>query len=336
MPWVVLAGGPEGSGVAAQQSWVLPAFGTAREYIHLLNPSMPKVLMYLYGEEPTGFSSTNSLQVTSTYSPNGAAGGLFGNAGDAFITTANGGIFNVGDHLLLHQTVHPTEAGKWELATVTSISGGQINLAQPLQNSYETNRGNTSYAQAVVAASFDTLDVLGGGEIRPPQGLDYSDQADFKGGIVYIRARQITVRSGGKIHANGTDPTKGQQVATALTDGAVMLAALITKEGASYCNAILTHSTEAALTVMVAEALMGVLPAVITIATTAGLAVAIERAKNLIIQKLLHSGWEFLGDELDGLLKMGGGVCGYNGNTPEVEAAVLSLSVPMSSLYKPR
>ena len=155
----VVGGGPEGSGVVSRVSnqWVLPAFGTAREYLHLLNPTTPKVLMYLYGEEPTGFSSTNSLQVTSNYSPNGAAGGLFGNAGDAFITTANGGIFNVGDHLLLHQTVHPTEAGKWELATVTSISGGQINLAQPLQNSYETNRGNTSYAQAVVAASLIPL-----------------------------------------------------------------------------------------------------------------------------------------------------------------------------------
>ncbi|MEE2786522.1 MAG: hypothetical protein VX589_04220, partial [Myxococcota bacterium] len=125
----VAGGGKEGSGTVSRISnqWVLPAFGTAREYIHLLNPSMPKVLMYLYGEEPTGFSSTNSLQVTSKYSPNGAAGGLFGNAGDAFITTANGGIFNVGDHLLLHQTVHPTEAGKWELGVVTSISGRQIN-----------------------------------------------------------------------------------------------------------------------------------------------------------------------------------------------------------------
>ena len=128
--------------------------------------------MYLYGEEPTGFSSTNSLQVTSNYSPNGAAGGLFGNAGDAFITTANGGIFNVGDHLLLRKLSIPPKRVNGS-SRPSPPSGGQINLAQPLQNSYETNRGNTSYAQAVVAASFDTLDVLGGGEIRPPQGLDY-------------------------------------------------------------------------------------------------------------------------------------------------------------------
>ena len=42
------------------------------------------------------------------------------------------------------------------------------------------------------------------------RGLITTDQADFKGGIVYIRARQITVRSGGKIHANGGDPSIGQ------------------------------------------------------------------------------------------------------------------------------
>ena len=235
----VVAGGPEGSGVVSRISnqWVLPAFGTAREYIHLLNPSMPKVLMYLYGEEPTGSAYSNSLQVTSTYSPNGSAGGLFGNAGEAFITTANAGIFNVGDHLLLHQTVHPTEAGKWELGVVTSITGGQVNLAQPLQNSYESNGNFTSYAQVVVAASFDTLDVLSGGEIRPPQGLDHDNAPDFKGGIVYLRARELIVRAGGKIHADGGDPSISAENQTYISGwGGYAGSDNAVDPGSSYCS----------------------------------------------------------------------------------------------------
>ena len=44
-------------------------YGSAIEYLHLLNPSPAKVLLHLYGGENTGFASSNNLIVSNTYTP---------------------------------------------------------------------------------------------------------------------------------------------------------------------------------------------------------------------------------------------------------------------------
>lgn len=194
----------EGAGTvrSVANQWGLPSYGTATEYVHLMNPTPPKVLMHLYGGENTGFASSNNLIVSNTYAPNSYSGGASGVAGDDTLTVLNAGAFNQGDHILIHQSAG-NDPGHWELNAVTAINGNSLKLAKPLESNYESATGNTAIrAQVVIAASYNTFEVVNGGVVHPGKDLDTGNANDYSGGIVYIRSRQLTVKAGGSIHAN--------------------------------------------------------------------------------------------------------------------------------------
>ena len=83
-----------------------------------------------------------------------------------------------------------------------------LQLVQPLGSSYVSDE--TAKAQVVVGASFGHIELVNGGTLKPsiPLAADGS-----KGGIVYVRANKITVRSGGEVTAAGMgyQPTHGAQ-----------------------------------------------------------------------------------------------------------------------------
>jgi hypothetical protein len=202
----------EGAGTvrAYTNQWGLPSYGTATDYVHVINPNPPKVQLYLYGGENTGFASSNNLIVTNTYAPNSYAGAVNGVAGEESLQVGdNVSAFNVGDHILIHQTVG-NDPGHWELNAVKSVQGTAVGLAKPLTHTYESATGNDQRrAQVVIAASYNQLEVSNGGLIRPSQGLSGSNENSLRGGIVYIRAQSITVKAGGKIEAAGTSGWQG-------------------------------------------------------------------------------------------------------------------------------
>ena len=196
----------EGAGTvrAYTNQWGLPSYGTATDYVHVINPSPPKVQLYLYGGENTGFASSNNLIVSNTYTPNTYSGGANGSAGDDTMTVSNAGAFNQGDHILIHQSVGPT-AGQWELNAVQSINGNSLKLAKSLTHDFVSDSSTSAgmnRAQVVIAASYNSFEVVNGGVVRPSSGLPNGTTDDYYGGIVYIRARQMTVKNGGTIHAD--------------------------------------------------------------------------------------------------------------------------------------
>ena len=203
-------GGPSGVGnegagsiIPYTNQWGLPSYGIATEYLHLLTPLKAKIVTYLYGGKNTGFSSSNNLVVTGNYNPNKYAGAAKGNAGESTVDVINGAIFNIADHILIHQTVGPN-AGQWEVNVVQSVTNNTLSLAKPLNHTYlSDDNANGPEAQVVLAASFNQLDVINGGNIYPSKSLSASSTSDFSGGIVYIRAQTINVKAGGKIHADG-------------------------------------------------------------------------------------------------------------------------------------
>jgi hypothetical protein len=190
----------EGAGTVSRYSnqWGMPSYGSAVEYIHLMNPTTPKVHLYLYGGENTGFASSNNLIVSNTYAPNTYSGGANGEAGGDTLTVTNAGAFNQGDHILVYQTVG-NDPGHWELNAVTAINGNSLKLAKDLEYAY-VDADNNTRAQVVIAASYNNFEVVNGGVVRPSSTLGSSGEY---GGIVYIRARQLTVKSGGLIEADG-------------------------------------------------------------------------------------------------------------------------------------
>ena len=197
----------EGAGTVRSYSnqWGLPSYGVATEYVHVINPNPPKVLLHLYGGENTGFASSNNLIVSNTYTPNTYSGGANGLAGDDTMTVNNAGAFNQGDHILIHQSVGP-ETGHWELNAVQAINGNSLKLAKPLTNTYASDSSGSDNsmqrAQVVIAASYNNFEVVNGGSVYPSTHLSNGTTEDFYGGIVYIRSRQMTVKNGGVIHAD--------------------------------------------------------------------------------------------------------------------------------------
>ncbi|MEC9072030.1 MAG: hypothetical protein VX938_06605, partial [Myxococcota bacterium] len=203
-----LSAGPgdvvEGAGSVSRYTnqWGLPSYGTAVEYIHLMNPNPAKVLLHLYGGENTGFASSNNLIVSNSYTPNTFSGEANGSAGDDTLTVANAGAFNQGDHILIHQSVG-TGTGNWELNAVQAINGNSLKLAKALTHSYVSQDGDAAQrAQVVIAASYSNFEVVNGGEVFPSDYMGSGSSSSLYGGIVYIRARQLTVKNGGSIHAD--------------------------------------------------------------------------------------------------------------------------------------
>ncbi len=204
------SGAVEGNGtiVPFVEQWGLPAYGEATTYVHLMNPSQPKVLAHLYAGESSSFSTSNNLVVAYSFAPNQYSGGVNGTAGEQALQVTNPSSFSVGAHILIHQTVgtggNGTNAGQWELSQVLGIEGSTLLLAKELQHTFTSCGNDCGYAQAVVAASYNQLEVVNGGTISP--SMNAHDQGDKKGSIIFIRARKIVLKTGGKIQANGYGP----------------------------------------------------------------------------------------------------------------------------------
>ena len=197
----------EGAGSIMAHNTIQEVKGNSKllEYIHLISPRTPKVFAFIYGEQGTAPETNSSLTVSSRMTPNAYSSGVNGTAGADSIQVAEPSVFGAGAHILLYQTVgnngNGTNAGVWELATVQRVDGTTVKLTTPLKNSYKTDTGLAySRAQAVVAATYDTVEVANGGVLAPSVGLDGDGG---KGGIVFVRAVKITVRNGGRIEADG-------------------------------------------------------------------------------------------------------------------------------------
>ncbi len=196
----------EGNGTVLpfEQNWGMPAYGAASTYLHLMNPTTPKVVTWLYGEESTGFSTSNNLVVAYDFAPNKYSASVNGTAGQSVLQVGNPSNFTVGASIMVHQTVgtggNGTGAGTWELNKVLGVEGSTLLLAKALDNSYVSD--GTALAQAVVAASYNQLEIVNGGIIRPAI-TNPAAQSGLIGGIVYVRARKIIVKTGGRIHADG-------------------------------------------------------------------------------------------------------------------------------------
>ncbi|MEC9073412.1 MAG: hypothetical protein VX938_13560, partial [Myxococcota bacterium] len=138
--------------------------------------------------------------VAYDFAPNQYSSGASGEAGDNSLHVDNPSLFNTANHVLVHQTRggSGTTGGTWEVNAVLSVNGNNLLLVKDLENTYVTD--DTAKAQVVLASSFGTLEVVGGGTVSPAAPLAADGSS---GGIVYIRANQITVKNGGVIHADG-------------------------------------------------------------------------------------------------------------------------------------
>jgi len=195
----------EGNGtvVSYVEQWGLPAYGEAMTYLHLFNPEQPKVLLYLYAGDSSGFATSNNLVVAYDFTPNQYSADVSGNVGETALQVGNPSIFNTGSHVLIHQTVgtggNGAGAGNWEVNQVVSVQGTTLQLVKPLKYKYVTCGSDCGRAQAVVAASYNQLEVVNGGKVRPASELDGNGAA---GGIVYVRAQKIVVKNGAKVTAD--------------------------------------------------------------------------------------------------------------------------------------
>ncbi len=167
----------EGNGtiIPYVQQWGLPAYGKAENHIHLMNPSQPKVVAHVYASESTSFATSNNLVVAYNHTPNQYSEVSQGTAGDNALEVSNPSIFNYGNHIMVHQSVgksgNGTDAGKWELNQVIGVNGNTLLLAKPLTNSYSSADCDNGRAQAVVAASYNLLEVVSGGSILPSESM---------------------------------------------------------------------------------------------------------------------------------------------------------------------
>jgi hypothetical protein len=192
----------EGNGtiVPYVEQWGLAAYGSATTYLHLMNPASPKVLMHLYADDSASFASSNNLVVAYAFAPNQYSAGAMGNQGETALQVGNPSTFNSGSHIMVHQSTGDDgiTAGTWELNQVKSVNGSTLHLIKPLSNSYVT--GGAAKAQVVLAASFGNVEIVNGGTLKPSHPLAADGSM---GGIVYVRANKMTVKSGGRIDADG-------------------------------------------------------------------------------------------------------------------------------------
>ncbi len=196
----------EGNGtiVSYVGQWGLPSYGTASQYIHLLNPTDPKVLAYLYGDQDQSFATSDDVSVTNEINPNQYIYNVEGVAGATSFTASNASLLAAGNHVLLYKTVGNggigMGGGQWEVVEVMTVNGSTVTIKAPLKKTYDDNGANDGQTQGVIAATYDTLQVASGGVVRPSTTMN--DNAEY-GGIVYIRAGTVSVKSGGRIHADG-------------------------------------------------------------------------------------------------------------------------------------
>jgi hypothetical protein len=202
----------EGNGtvVAFEQEWTVPAAGTVRKFVHLFNPATPKVLAFLHSGTPMQGTNAGDLTINSGLSPNSYAAvqATVPEAGTS-VTVDEVSPFRLGDEVLLIQIVKGsiTPAGAWETNRISGIVGNTLVLASPAKNRYEQSGNTSGRAQVVKAAIFKDLVVGSGGSITPASTMTATNE--LKGGVVFIRASNILVKNGGRISADSAGFERG-------------------------------------------------------------------------------------------------------------------------------
>jgi hypothetical protein len=204
----------EGNGTVVPfvESWTMQALGKARQNFHIFNPTAnPKVLLYLNSGEPEDSPDLLDKTISGNY-PAGVFAQLTSSAfaGTTSISVNDGALFKKGDLVLLYQVVTATgsPAGIWEIVQVRSVVGNTIVPVVALSKTFTHCGNDCGIAQAVRIERFKSLTVASGGVIYPSDDLSGDET---RGGIVAVIADTITVKAGGRIHANshGFEPGNG-------------------------------------------------------------------------------------------------------------------------------
>jgi hypothetical protein len=195
----------EGNGtvVAFNMVWDLPAGGRARQNVHIFNPTAdPKVLLYLNSGPAEGADTLADKTVTGNYAANAyapLASTVMATFASVMVTDASP--FKKNDYILLYQIVGGTgsPAGSWEMAQVSSVVGNTLVLYNGLTRSFLHCGSNCGLAQVVKVERYKDFTVNSGGTVYPSDDLSGDEN---RGGIVAIVAENLTVKNGGRIHAN--------------------------------------------------------------------------------------------------------------------------------------
>jgi len=144
-------------------------------------------------------------QITSTTVSSGST--LFN------VNDASG--FSVADEILIIQIQHSSNAGTYEFAEISGISGNTIIVSKSLSNNYYSGTFNTqsaSASQIVRVPQYTDVTVNSGGSITAPAWAGYT------GGIVVFRASE-TVNTIGSIDVSEKGFRGGERTTTGWQDG---------------------------------------------------------------------------------------------------------------------
>ncbi|MGE0572402.1 MAG: peptidoglycan DD-metalloendopeptidase family protein [Dehalococcoidia bacterium] len=158
----------------------------------------------LFGDGSDGSLVVGAGQVTyvpATAPNNGSPLAASAAAGSTSISVARGSDFEIGDEVLIHQTQSPGNAGTYEFAFVTDISGSVLTLDGPLGHAF-TQSGDCasitgcSRAQVRVVPHYSNVTVQDGGTlVCRPWKAGIGEDA---GGICAFRvAGAFTIEPGG-------------------------------------------------------------------------------------------------------------------------------------------
>jgi len=105
---------------------------------------------------PFGNGSDGALRVlaSTTYTLSPTATPVEGSAGSAAVRAARGTGLQSGQLVMLHQT-QGTNAGVYELATISTVSGSAVTLSAPLARTYSSS--GIDHAQLVVVPQYTTV-----------------------------------------------------------------------------------------------------------------------------------------------------------------------------------
>ena len=141
-----------------------------------------------------GTGSDGPLTSTGTTTINQTASSASGTAGSTTITLGSATGFAAGDNVLVHQT-QGTNAGLWEIATVTAVSANALTIATPLAHSYASSGGN-NHAQAIVVPQYTDVVVPAGTTLTAPAWNGTT------GGVLALQANG-TITVDGTVNMNG-------------------------------------------------------------------------------------------------------------------------------------
>jgi hypothetical protein len=183
--------------------WDIAALGRVRQNFHIFNPAAnPKVLLYLNSSDPEESGDILDKTVNGNFAANAyAAVTSPAKATASAVAVSDGSLFHAGDPIMLYQIVTASDspAGTWEMAQVKSVVGNTLVLFNSLTRNF-THCGETcGLAQVIRVERFKNFYVESGGTVYPSDDLNGTEN---QGGIVAIIADTITVKNGGRIHAN--------------------------------------------------------------------------------------------------------------------------------------